>query len=105
MAIGLDASRASRRRVCNPEAGTRRPTIREVRLLGINSHPRGEAWSIGQRVTWLGRGYRVVAVLRERIAELGSTCGRRGVPGSRIEPASVPAEGRHYVHLASCGER
>jgi hypothetical protein len=103
MAMGLEAPRASRRRVCDGRVGTSRPTIREVCLLGMGGCPRGERWTIGQMVTWLGRGYRVVATPPQDAA-VASGSNQRGSSGSRIGVASAPAEGRRYVHLAPCSE-
>jgi hypothetical protein len=85
MAMGLDLSRPSRR--ASRGSGGSRPTVREVLLLGMARPAKSQVWTAGQRVTWLGRGYRVVATAAtppESIDDIGS---------------SAPST-RHYIHLA-----
>jgi hypothetical protein len=85
MSIGLERSRSSRRL---GDGRTAVPTIREVCLLGRRS-PRtagGGGWAAGQRVTWLGRGYQVVATSQ--------------VPAGRTSGRSAATRMDHYIHLA-----
>ena len=85
MSIGLERSHPSRRL---GRGRTAQPTIREVCLLGRRSHRAedGRAWTAGQRVTWLGRGYQVVATSE--------------TPAGLIPGRSAAAATGHYVHLA-----
>jgi hypothetical protein len=99
MAIEWEESRASQR--CSRGARTSRTTIREVCVIGMVPQARVEAWATGQTITWLGRGYRVVATAAsppERVDAAGSSRAGRGSPGTRRDAA----EERHYVHLAPC---
>jgi hypothetical protein len=90
MAIGLGTSRSARSggRGAGTRAGTSRPTIREVCLIGIDHRARDEGWTTGQEVTWLGRGYRVMAAVT--------------APAQLVDDGSCPASPRHYIHLAPC---
>jgi hypothetical protein len=98
MAMGEGSSRESwRSRSSGGGSGLRRPTVREVCLLGMDRYAR-EAWQIGQAVTWLGRGYRVVSgqlqpdgAFRAPGAESGCTSAVR-----------IKGGGRYYVYLAAC---
>jgi hypothetical protein len=86
MAIGLGSMRSAR--VGGRRTETSRPTIREVCLIGVN-HPAGsQAWTAGQEVTWLGRGYRILATV--------------AAPAQPIDDGSRSASPRRYVHLAPC---
>ena len=78
MANGLGTLRPARR--VGRGKRTSRPTIREVCLVGTDQRPGGGAWTTGQEVTWLGRGYRVVAAVA-------------------AEHSNAPSP-RHYVYLA-----
>ncbi len=64
------------------------PTIREVCLLGRRFHraAEGGGWAAGQRVTWLGRGYQVVATSE--------------IPAERTPGRPAATVMDHYVHLA-----
>ena len=89
MAIVLEASRSAGCRGGRTEG--ERTTIREVCLIGLDRRAGPEDWSAGQRITWMGRGYQVVAsapILPEPTG--GARC-----------PAAV----RQYVHLSACSER
>jgi hypothetical protein len=83
MSIGLDRSRSSRR---GGRARAAQPTVREVCLLGISHRARDEAWATGRRVTWLGRGYQVVAA--------------SPTPAELLEGRPAAAAPRRYIHLA-----
>jgi len=84
MAIGLDTARSTR--AGRGGAGADRATIREVRLIGTDQRSRGEAWTAGRDVTWLGRGYRVVAT-------------KAALPPP-VEEGPCPGSARRYIHLA-----
>jgi hypothetical protein len=92
MSIGLGALRSRR------HAGrgrTMQPTVREVCLLGMARRARNEAWTAGQKIVWLGRGYQVVALSNPRPAPaLAARAPSRD--------DSDPAGALHYVHLAPC---
>jgi hypothetical protein len=82
MVIGVAAARASGHR-----ARGSRPTVREVCLLGLARQGQGESWLTGQIVTWLGRGYRVVAM--------------SAIPAEYVDcPVLGTPVGHRYVHLA-----
>jgi hypothetical protein len=88
MAIVLEASRSAGRRGGRGEG--ERTTIREVRLIGLDRRAGPEDLRAGQRITWMGRGYQVVAA--------------GPVPP---EPACADrdhATARQYVHLTVCDE-
>ena len=89
MAIVLEASRSAGRRGVRGEG--ERTTIREVRLIGLERRDGPEDWRAGQRITWMGRGYQVVAAgpVPPELA-----CADRG-----------HATARQYVHLTDCSER
>jgi hypothetical protein len=85
MSIGLERPLSSHRL---GRGRTAQPTIREVCLLGRRSHRAedGRAWATGQRVTWLGRGYQVVATSE--------------IPAGLTPGRSAATATDHYVHLA-----
>jgi hypothetical protein len=93
MAIVLEASRSAGLHASRATGG--RATIREVCLIGRERRPRGpDDWKTGQRITWMGRGYQVVAAAPAPVP----------VP-SRGEGDSPPrAWARQYVHLTSYSE-
>ncbi len=91
MAIVLEASRSAGPR--SGRAKEKRATIREVCLIGREGCPGGfQDWRSGQRITWKGRGYRIVAA--EPVVNATSGEGERH--SSRRTPL------RQYVHLAAC---
>jgi hypothetical protein len=61
MANGVGTSRPAR----GIRRGRRasRPTIREVCLVGMDHRAGDAGWTMGQEVTWQGRGYRVIAAV------------------------------------------
>jgi hypothetical protein len=75
MAIVVDKVRPKRSR------GAARPSVREVCLVGVGGARSG--WTLGDRVTWSGRAYRVTAA-HPRAGELD------GAP--------------RYVHLTAADE-
>ena len=89
MSIGPQRSLPSRRL---GRGRTAQPTIREVCLLGRRSRRAedSEVWAAGQRITWLGRGYQVVA-----------TC---VIPAGLLPGRSSATARDHYVHLAPSDE-
>lgn len=88
MSIGLGMSWSSRQDV---RIGRSRPTIREVCLLGMTRRPRNAPWTPGQRIVWLGRGYRVVATSMSTTLDSLADDGRPSVPSALA-----------YVHLGPC---
>ncbi len=93
MAIVLEALRSAGPR--NGRVKDRRATIREVCLIGRDGSPGGsEDWRSGQRITWKGRGYRIVAA-----APVVSASAAPG-EGERQSRRRTPL--RQYVHLAAC---
>lgn len=95
MAMVLEASRSAGPQ--NGRARGERATIREVCLIGREGGPGGfEDWRSGQRITWNGRGYRIVAAAP--VAEVNANAGN----GERERPSRRRAPLRQYVHLAAC---
>lgn len=95
MAIVLEASRSAGPR--SGRAKNKRATIREVCLIGRERCPGGsEDWRSGQRITWRGRGYQVVAAAPVADANAYTGNGERGRAVRRRMPL------RQYVHLAAC---
>ena len=84
MAIGLGSARSAR--VGGRRKETSRPTIREVCLIGMDQPAENRAWTTGQEVTWLGRGYRILAAV--------------AAPPQPVDDGSYSTSPRHYVHLA-----
>jgi hypothetical protein len=87
MSIGLGMSRSSRQDV---RIGGSRPTIREVCLFGITRRAGNDPWTLGQKIVWLGRGYRVVATSTTTLDRLADD-DRPSVPSAIA-----------YVHLGPC---
>ncbi|MHB1561502.1 MAG: hypothetical protein ACYC61_28975 [Isosphaeraceae bacterium] len=95
MAIVLEASRSAGPR--SGRAKEKRATIREVCLIGREGCPGGsEDWRSGQRITWKGRGYRVVAAAPVTDGNANAGNGERERQSRRRAPL------RQYVHLAAC---
>ncbi len=89
MAIVLEASRSAESHASRATEG--RATIREVCLIGRDRRPGGpDDWRSGQRITWMGRGYQVVAAAPERTRGDGDSQNR--------------SLARQYVHLTSFAE-
>lgn len=95
MAMVLEASRSAGPQ--NGRARDRRATIREVCLIGREGALGGsEDWKSGQRITWKGRGYRIVAAAPAGDGNASAENGERERPSRRRVPL------RQYVHLAAC---
>jgi hypothetical protein len=100
MAIGLDATRLNPWGRGATLVRASLPTVREVCLLGIDDCGSGWVWTIGQTITWLGRGYQVVATAArpaELVKEAATSAARRRFSGSR----GLTAAERYYVHLTA----
>jgi hypothetical protein len=105
MVIGRDASRASRR--SGRGAVASQPTVREVCLLGMDHCGQSESWTTGQKVTWLGRGYRVVATAAappEPLGDPGWNGTGRESPGPRRVVAGRRGTGFQPVSGRTTGE-
>jgi hypothetical protein len=80
-----------------------RSSVREVCLLGMDRRTRLASFATGERVTWLGRGYRVVAAAPATDSAATRPMGGLNAKGCRRYPIrrDLPeAATRGYVHLA-----